>query len=294
MDVSIIMPAYNTAEYIADALDSILTQEFKGSFEVLVSEDASTDNTLSILRDYADRFPEVVKLSVNDVNLGLSRNCESLITRAKGKYLAFCDSDDLWTERNKLQFQFDFLEQHETVGMICSPDELDLVGNEQESKEGGYLMDFNKLITGHSDIQNSSIMCRRELFLSMYEQSDWYLINNCFIDSYWAYWFALYSSIWCMSKPMSWYRVRSNSDCHSTDETKHYLLTKRYSLIKAYFLLTNRVNSDSSFSVFSSEYDWISSLYSWEGEKKVRSSRAYRLGNALIHPFKMVSSLFSK
>ena len=294
MDVSVIMPAYNTAEYISDALNSILAQNFSGEYEILVSDDASSDNTLTVLRDYVKRYPDIIKLSENERNLGLSRNCESLIKRAQGKYLAFCDSDDLWTDENKLQVQFAFMQHNEDVGMICSPDKVDAPGHTPDLNPRGNFLDFHRLITGHGDIQNSSIMCRRDLFMAMYGQSEWYISHNCFIDSYWAYWFTFHSAVWCMVQPMSWYRVRKNSDCHSTDKVKHDALTKRYSLIKAYFLLTNPVAAEESLQVLSSEYDYIRACSAYEGEIKARSTKAFRLGDALISPYKKVRALFKK
>lgn len=109
MDVSVIMPAYNAEQYIAMALDSILSQKFNGSYEVLVADDKSSDSTKDIIESYQIRYPLIIKPVFRGKNLGVSKNYFQLTELASGKYLAFCDSDDLWIDENKLQKQVDFL-----------------------------------------------------------------------------------------------------------------------------------------------------------------------------------------
>lgn len=110
--VSIIVLTYNHEKYIKKALDSILMQKVNFGYEILVGDDASTDGTVSILKEYYERFPEKIKLYLNEVNVGATRNAYNVLVNAKGDYLATCEGDDYWTDESKLQLQVDFLENN--------------------------------------------------------------------------------------------------------------------------------------------------------------------------------------
>ena len=110
--VSVIMLSYNHSHFIRDALDSVLMQETNFNYEILIGDDASTDGTQYILKEYQQKYPEKIHLILHDINLGTTKNAYKLMTLAKGKYLASCESDDYWTDKNKLQLQVDFLESH--------------------------------------------------------------------------------------------------------------------------------------------------------------------------------------
>lgn len=89
------MTAFNASKFIREALDSILNQKFDGHFEVLCADDCSTDNTPYILSEYERDSPGAVRIFLNKTNLGCSSNYASLTSYASGKYLAFCDADDI-------------------------------------------------------------------------------------------------------------------------------------------------------------------------------------------------------
>lgn len=106
---------YNQEKYIAQALDSILVQQTDFRFEILVHDDASTDGTASVIRDYAERYPELIKpmfQTENQHSKGIRVGTVFNLSRAKGKYIAYCEGDDYWTDPSKLQKQVDFMEQH--------------------------------------------------------------------------------------------------------------------------------------------------------------------------------------
>lgn len=118
--VSVCVQTYQHASYINQCLDGILRQETNFEFEVLVGEDASTDGTREICIDYAQRYPDQIRLFqhdrknviyINDRPTG-RYNVLNNFREAKGKYLAFCEGDDFWDDPTKLQQQFDFLENN--------------------------------------------------------------------------------------------------------------------------------------------------------------------------------------
>lgn len=112
--LSIVCLAYNHAGFIRDTLEGFLLQETDFPFEVIVHDDASTDDTAAIIRDYAARFPGVIRpvyQRENQYRLGVPFSTR-LFASARGQYIAYCEGDDYWTDPRKLQIQVDFLEQH--------------------------------------------------------------------------------------------------------------------------------------------------------------------------------------
>lgn len=114
--LSVTVLAYQHAPYIAKALDSILGQDFDRPFEVIVHDDASTDGTSDIIRDYASRYPKVIKpilQTKNQYRLERGRVTRIVYGAATGKYIAQCEGDDFWTDPRKLAKQVALLEGDE-------------------------------------------------------------------------------------------------------------------------------------------------------------------------------------
>lgn len=124
MMVSVICNAFNHGKYIRDALEGFVMQKTSFPFEVLVHDDASTDNTAEIIREYEERYPDIIKPIYQTENqhsqrVPITRTFQ--IPRATGKYIATCEGDDYWTDPLKLQKQVDFLEQNPEYSMCaCS------------------------------------------------------------------------------------------------------------------------------------------------------------------------------
>lgn len=116
--VSVVMPTYNHAPYIAQAIEGASMQKTDFHFEILIGEDDSSDNTREICKEYAAKYPDKIRLFLNDrknvIYIGGQPtgrwNFHNLLTNSKGKYIAICDGDDYWTNPLKLQKQVDFLE----------------------------------------------------------------------------------------------------------------------------------------------------------------------------------------
>lgn len=111
--VSVICTAYNQEKFIRQCLDSFIMQETNFKFEVLINDDASTDGTADIIKEYEQKYPDIIKpiyQTDNQYSKGISNMITHLFPRVKGKYVAFCEGDDYWTDPLKLQKQFDFME----------------------------------------------------------------------------------------------------------------------------------------------------------------------------------------
>lgn len=104
--VSIIMPTYNAAQFVGESIESILAQTYT-NWELIITDDKSTDDTLSILRDYAQRDARI-KIQENAQNSGAGFSRNASIAAARGRYIAFCDSDDRWMPK-KLELQLEFM-----------------------------------------------------------------------------------------------------------------------------------------------------------------------------------------
>lgn len=129
--VSISCITYNHAPYIKQCLDGFLMQKTTFPFEVLIHDDASTDGTTEIIKDYAQKYPEIIKPLYEEENQwikGRRGSAEFNFPRAKGKYIALCEGDDYWIDENKLQMQVDFLENNPEYTMCFHSAELDVDG----------------------------------------------------------------------------------------------------------------------------------------------------------------------
>ncbi len=119
--VSVCCLAYNHEAYIRDALEGFVKQKTDFPFEVFVHDDASTDGTAGIIREYAERYPDIIRpvlQTENQHSKGVKIISEIISPRMTGKYIALCEGDDYWTDEKKLQRQVDFLEAHPECG-IC-------------------------------------------------------------------------------------------------------------------------------------------------------------------------------
>ncbi len=135
--VSIICNAYNHEKYIRDALEGFVTQKTNFPFEILVHDDASTDNTADIIREYEEKYPELVKpiyQTENQYSKGIGAPRIFQEPRVKGKYIAFCEGDDYWIDPLKLQKQYDAMEAHPEVD-ICSHSSIRVDANSGKELE---------------------------------------------------------------------------------------------------------------------------------------------------------------
>lgn len=115
LKVSVWVTAYNHEKYISHTLDSILEQKTDFPFEIIVHDDASTDATARIIRQYEKTFPAVIKAFIQKENQWLKGGggiTKVFYENMRGKYIARCEGDDFWINPHRLQEQVDFLESH--------------------------------------------------------------------------------------------------------------------------------------------------------------------------------------
>ena len=116
--LSVVTITYNHEPYIAKCIEGVLIQKVNFPIEFIIAEDCSTDGTRAICEDYAAKYPELIHLITSETNIGYNPNELRAMKAAKGKYIAYCEGDDFWTDPEKLQKQVDFLEKNEEYS-IC-------------------------------------------------------------------------------------------------------------------------------------------------------------------------------
>ena len=114
--VSICCITYNHKEYIRDALDGFLSQRTDFPYEILINDDASTDGTADIIREYEQKYPEKIRALLqteNQYSKGITNPSGAFnFPRVRGRYVAMGEGDDYWTDPEKLQKQVDYMEAH--------------------------------------------------------------------------------------------------------------------------------------------------------------------------------------
>lgn len=173
--VSVICSTYNHEKYIRDALEGFVMQKTTFPFEVLVHDDASTDGTADIIREYERKYPDIIKpiyQTENQYSKKVGITAVYQISRARGKYIAPCEGDDYWTDPMKLQKQYDFMERNpEYTLCACSTLWLDMLHNKVEpdscrtDRDRDVSLEELILEQNGRAFQYATIFARKELFL---------------------------------------------------------------------------------------------------------------------------------
>lgn len=149
--VSIITPAYNAAAYIAETIESVLAQTYT-NWEMLIVNDCSKDNTAEIVQSYAAKDKRIKLINLKQ-NSGAAAARNTAIQNAKGRYIAFLDSDDLW-KKEKLQKQIEFMQQNRYAFTFTNYQYLKL--NPEEKLR---IIKVPKSLTYEQSLKNTIIGC---------------------------------------------------------------------------------------------------------------------------------------
>lgn len=169
--VSVICCAYNQESYIEDALKGFIRQKTEFGFEVLISDDASSDRTPDIIKKYAQKYPDLIKpliFTENQFSKGVYPGV-LLVKRALGDYLAFCEGDDYWISDYKLQKQYEAMIQHPECDMCAHsafkvrPDNCSVIGKIEPMDTDGILT-MEQVIDGGGDyIATNSLFFKKTI-----------------------------------------------------------------------------------------------------------------------------------
>jgi glycosyltransferase involved in cell wall biosynthesis len=113
--VSVAVTAYNSAPWLPRALDSILAQRTDFPIEIVIGDDCSKDDTIAVANSYRERHPDRIRILERDRNIGIQRNYFETFEQCRGKYIAWLDADDQWTDPEKLSLQIAALEADASI-----------------------------------------------------------------------------------------------------------------------------------------------------------------------------------
>jgi len=230
--VSISCITYNHAGFIRDAIEGFLMQKTDFPFEILIHDDASTDGTTEIIKEYEKKFPEIIKPiyeTENQWKKGKRGSVTFNFPRAKGKYIAICEGDDYWTDPYKLQKQVDFLEQNKDVfAVVTNSSVCDLNGKilqkerlviPKYNKEGIYnLYDFFQKGISYP---TATVLFRNENMTYILRESN--RLANPFLGD-WILWVLLHlqGDFYFLNEVTAAYRINPQSITHTVNAIERW------------------------------------------------------------------------
>jgi len=228
---------YNHAGFIRQCIEGVLMQKTSFPFEYIIGEDCSTDNTREICQEYAQKYPERIKLITSESNVGSRQNHERTSRAARGKYIAVCEGDDYWTDPEKLQKQVDFLEQHPDYTMCCHASRIIVEGDESKT-EIYHAADSDRTFTvedflepvSKNFIRTESVVLRKDVLRSF---PDW--IRKMAVGDYPLFLLLAYhGKIWYIDQVMSVYRKHPGGIWSPYSKTPAFLERYYLSTIEMY------------------------------------------------------------
>ncbi|MEY4703413.1 MAG: hypothetical protein RIR96_1310 [Bacteroidota bacterium] len=229
MKVSVLLLSFNQADLIAAAIEGVINQKTNFSFELLISDDCSSDHSRSIIEDYHKRFPHVIKPFFQQENLGPKNNDYFLFQKSQGEYLCYCEADDFWCNENKLQMQVEFLDGHPDYGLVHGD------VNFLFSDSGKFIQSYNKtnnievksgdiyneLLLGNHYIKTMTVCYRKKIMADHYFTDD-YIRNSNWMMIDLSQWLCIAScsKIHYLKEVLATYRLRSESMSRSKSSLK--------------------------------------------------------------------------
>ncbi len=241
--VSICCITYNHEQYIRDTLKGFIEQETNFKFEIVISNDCSTDQTQNVIDEFKKKYPNLIRDISPNQNLGSIANFYYALNQCKGKYIAYCEGDDYWIDKIKLQKQVNFLESNNDYGLCYS-------------KSKKYLQEKNKLLTVdfgtncctykdlfYADrIPTQTILFKSSVYKSYYDEVQPQYKEWKMGDLPLLLYFSIKSKIYFFNEVTSVYRVLQKSANHQVDFNKGKEFIDSSRNVKVYFLKNYNLN----------------------------------------------------
>jgi glycosyltransferase involved in cell wall biosynthesis len=214
---SVMIITYNHEDYISDAIDSILMQERDFSIEINVIDDASTDNTQSIVLDYKNKYPDIINCYFNDKNVGhvaTQINTFRGFQTLRGKYFSLLEGDDYWTDKNKLKQQLEFLESNYNF-VACAHNTQKIFDDGRPPEHFLPFKSFGRDIANIHDLIHMSGVYHLSsiVYRNIFGQTPPYCLADpysCEVTINMVY--GQYGDFFCIDKNMSGYRVHGQGE----------------------------------------------------------------------------------
>ena len=243
--VSVNMITYNHEKYIAQAIEGVLLQKTNFKIELIIGEDGSPDGTAKIVKEYAEKYPDIIVPVVREKNIGMIENVIDIYKRCQGKYVAVCEGDDYWIDPLKLQKQVDFLEENEDYGLVHTNYQVfQQKKNRFVERNSGNIPSgniFKQLLTDEMKIATLTVLGKTNLFLDVIIQHNNLLRNSKMADSvFWLY-ISSVVKVKHLNIKTAVYRILENSASHSREFNKKKLFIESSLNIRRYFAINNAV-----------------------------------------------------
>ncbi len=233
--VTILCAAYNHEEFLRQTLDSFLMQQTDFPYEILVNDDASTDGTADILKEYAAKYPEIIRPFYQKENLYSRRiNLYDVVffPEVRGEYIAVCEGDDYWSDPEKLQRQVDWLDTHPDYS-ACVHNSYGHIENQPDrvlfAQDGDRDVPFSLVVQGMSQaFHTSSILARSEYILDPPDYRNVAYEQGYFTDYAIGIRLCLEGKVRFLDRCMSVYRIGSNPSAWSRGVGQEYKKLKRF------------------------------------------------------------------
>lgn len=215
--VSIQCLVYNHEPYIRQCLDGFVAQKTNFRFEAIVHDDASTDGSAGIIKEYAEKYPDIIKPVLESENQYKKHDGslrKIVMEHLKGKYIALCEGDDYWIDPMKLQKQVNYMEAHPECTMTCNRTKLfseqqqKYIGENYCSDEDGYLSTKEIILRGGLYISTCSILYRESILEKGYPE----YCKQCHVGDYpLQIYAAMKGKVYYFNDIMSVYRVENSA-----------------------------------------------------------------------------------
>lgn len=233
--------AYNHEPYIRQCLDGFVMQKTNFRFEAIVHDDASTDGTVAIIKEYAEKYPDIIKPIFESENRYSKRDGSLrriMDEHMHGKYIALCEGDDYWIDPYKLQKQVDFLEKNPDYGLVCS--EINIYYQDKNTFENNFFKNkntwnieytFDNFIINTWFLAPCTWLYRRKYIINM-------ATNNRFVvgDLPLLLEISGQSKVKYIEESMAVYRVLSKSASHGFNFIQQENYRKRILQIQSYYM----------------------------------------------------------
>ena len=237
--VSVCCITYNHEPYIRQCLEGFMMQKTTFPFEVLIHDDASTDGTAGIIKEYEVKYPNIIKpiyQKENQYSKGIKISPTFQYPRAKGKYIALCEGDDYWIDPYKLQKQVDFLETHSEYGLCYAKAKCFNQEKQQwEGKLGEDYVSFENLLCENT-IPTLTVMFRKILLFQYYREIDICKMNWKMGDYPLWLWIAEKSKLYFQSQTVAVYRILKESASHSQSQERYIQFYQSCRDIQIFFI----------------------------------------------------------
>jgi len=250
--VSVCCITYNHELYIRQAINGFLMQKTSFPIEIIIHDDASTDNTARIIKEFEDKYPDIIVpiyQKINQYSLGIKPLQNIVWPIVRGKYIALCEGDDYWIDPLKLQKQVDFLEANPDYGLVHTSCQHTVknknkINQNPEIVSSGFV--FKNLLCHDFYISTLTVCARTELILEWTKIIEKEMISRDWKMGDYPLWLegSLHTKFGFIPDITAHYRILDESITHSNDQQKKFEFFQSVFEIKKFFAERENVDAN--------------------------------------------------